>query len=36
MNDERIILVELGFNSFTTTCDFNTRAHSSKGKIFTN
>jgi hypothetical protein len=34
MIDEHIILVEFGSNSFNATCDFNTKANSSKGKVF--
>ncbi len=36
MINEHIILVEFGFNSFNTTCDFNTKARSSKGEILMN
>jgi hypothetical protein len=36
MFDEHIISVEFGSNSFNVTCDFNTKAHFSKGKIFIN
>jgi hypothetical protein len=36
MIDEHNILVEFGSNSFNATCDFNTKARSSKGKIFMN
>ncbi len=31
-----IVSVEFGFNSFNATCDFNTKAHLLKAKIFTN
>ncbi len=34
--DEHIILVELYFNSFNATCGFNTKTHSSKGKVLMN
>jgi hypothetical protein len=36
MIDEQIILVEFVSNSFNATCDFKTKARSSKGKIFMN
>jgi hypothetical protein len=36
MIDEHIILIEFGSNSFSATCDFNTKAHSSKGEILMN
>jgi hypothetical protein len=36
MINEHIILVEFGFNSFHAMCEFNTKVHSSKGKIFMN
>jgi hypothetical protein len=36
MIDEHIILVEFGSNSFNVTCDFNIKAHSSKGEVFMN
>jgi hypothetical protein len=36
MIDEHIILAKFGSNSFNATCDLNTKACSSKGKIFMN
>jgi hypothetical protein len=36
MIDKHIILVEFGSISFNATCDFSTKAHSSKGEIFVN
>jgi len=36
MINEHILLVEFGSNSFNATCDFNTKAHFSKEKIFMN
>jgi len=36
MIDEHIISIEFGSNSFNATCDFNTKARSSKWKIFMN
>jgi hypothetical protein len=33
---EHIIWIEFGSNSFNATCDFNTKSHFSKGKIFMN
>jgi hypothetical protein len=33
MINEHIILVEFGSNSFNATCGFNTKTHSSNGKI---
>jgi hypothetical protein len=36
MIDEHITLVKFSFNSLNATCDFNTKAHSSKGKVFMN
>jgi hypothetical protein len=36
MNDEHIILVDLGCNSFNTTCGFNTKARSSKWEVLMN
>jgi hypothetical protein len=34
--DEHIISVEFSCNSFNATCDFNTKTHSSKGKLILN
>jgi len=36
MIDEHIISIEFGSNPFNATCDFNTKARSSKGQIFMN
>jgi hypothetical protein len=36
MINEHIVLVEFGFNSFNVICDFNTKAHYLKTKIFMN
>jgi hypothetical protein len=36
MFHEHIISVEFGSNSVDATCDFNTKEHSWKGKIFLN
>jgi hypothetical protein len=36
MINEHIISVEFGFYSFNATCGFNTKARSSKTKIFMN
>jgi hypothetical protein len=36
MINEHIILIEFGSNLFNATCDFNTKTHFSKGKIFMN
>ncbi len=36
MIDKHIISIEFGSNSFNATYDFNTKARSSKGKIFMN
>jgi hypothetical protein len=36
MIDKFIILVEFGSSSFNATCDFNTKACSSKGEVFVN
>jgi hypothetical protein len=33
---EHIISIKFGFNSFNATCDFYTKTHSSKTKIFMN
>ncbi len=34
--DEHIISIEFSCNSFNATCDFNTKTHSSKGKLILN
>ncbi len=36
MINEHIISIEFGSNSFNVTCDFKTKARSSKGEIFMN
>jgi len=36
MINEHIVSIEFGSNSFNATYDFNTKACSSKGKIFMN
>ncbi len=36
MINDHIISIEFGSNSFNVTCDFKTKVHSSKGKIFMN
>jgi hypothetical protein len=36
MINEHIISIEFGSNSFNVTCDFNTKAHVSKGEVFMN
>jgi hypothetical protein len=36
MINEHIISIEFGLKSFNATCDFNTKACSSKGKILMN
>jgi len=36
MIDEHIISTESNSNSFNATCDFNTKARSSKGEVLMN